>query len=67
MTTLARLHAALDSVVEAEVLIAEITASTAGPPGLARAAQLVHDAREALRSMLRSKTRQAGVGEPASP
>lgn len=61
LVTLARLHAALDTVVETEEVIAEIhDASVAAPPGVRRVGELLEEARELLRRML---TRQA-VGLP---
>ena len=60
MVTLARLHAALDSVVETEQLIITIreTSTTQGP-AVARLAEVVHEARELLRSLLtRPESRQ---------
>jgi hypothetical protein len=64
MTTLARLHAALDSVVETEQLIATIrdaslTHSVAHSPAVTRLAEVVGEARELLRSLLaRPESRQ---------
>ncbi len=52
-TTLARLHAALDSVDEAGGRISEITAAaTPSQPGIERVAALVSEAREVLRSLV---------------
>jgi hypothetical protein len=53
MVTLARLHAALDSVVETEQLIVTIreTSTTQGP-AVARLVEVVSEARELLRSLL---------------
>ena len=67
MMTLARLHAALDSVVETEQLIAMIKAtSVESPPALGRVADLVGEARELLRRLLvRPETRQP-VGDPST-
>lgn len=61
MMTLARLHGALDSMVETEQLIAMIKAtSTDAPPGLHRLSDLVGEARELLRRLLvRPENRQA--------
>ena len=61
MTTLARLHAALDSVVETEQLIAAIKDGSPGSPTLARLGTLVDEARELLRGLLE---RRQGVGNP---
>jgi hypothetical protein len=53
MITLARLHAALDFVLETEQVIAGIRESTAAPPpGVARVGELVGEARELLRQLL---------------
>jgi hypothetical protein len=60
MVTLARLHAALDSVVETEQLIVAIreTSTTQGP-AVTRLAEVVTEARELLRSLLtRPESRQ---------
>jgi hypothetical protein len=53
MVTLARLHAALDSVVETEQLIVTIreTSLTRGP-AVTRLVEVVAEARELLRSLL---------------
>jgi hypothetical protein len=61
MIALARLHAALDFVVETEQLIAGIREASVGPqPGVARLSKLLGDARELLRGMLaRQETRHA--------
>jgi hypothetical protein len=61
MMTLARLHAALDSVVETEQLIAMIKDTSLEPqPALGRVADLVGEARELLRRLLaRPDSRQA--------
>jgi len=60
MVTLARLHAALDSVVETEQLIITIRETSASQgPAVARLAEVVHEARELLRSLLtRPESRQ---------
>lgn len=51
--TLARLHAALDSVVETEQVIAAIhETSTSTSPAVARVRALLGEARELLRSQL---------------
>ncbi|HEY0254491.1 MAG TPA: hypothetical protein VGC41_23345 [Kofleriaceae bacterium] len=53
MVTLARLHAALDSVVETEVLIATIHETSPGTsPAVTRLAEVVREAKGLLRSML---------------
>ena len=53
MMTLARLHAALDSVQETAALLAQIRETAMLPQhGLARASELVSEAREALRALL---------------
>jgi len=61
MMTLARLHAALDSVTETEQMIAQIHESSAiSPPTVVRVGELVAEARELLRSLLTTpKTRHA--------
>jgi hypothetical protein len=53
MVTLARLHAALDSVVETEQLIAAIKDGSPGSPTLVRLTKLVDEARDLLRTLLR--------------
>lgn len=60
MMTLARLHAALDSVVETEQLIITIgEASPAHSSAVTRLAEVVREARELLRSLLtRPEARQ---------
>jgi hypothetical protein len=66
--TLARLHAALDSVHETASLLAQIRETASLPPhGLARATELVGEAREVLRSLLtrpdsRQGVEKAGIG-----
>lgn len=53
MVTLARLHAALDSVVETELLIATIhETSPAHSHSVTRLAEVVREAKGLLRSML---------------
>ncbi len=53
MMTLARLHAALDSVVETQQLIATIKeGSVSQSPAVTRLAEVVGEARELLRSLL---------------
>jgi len=52
LVTLARLHAALDGVVELEQLIAAIRQSSASPRSVQHVADLLGQARELLRYML---------------
>jgi hypothetical protein len=53
MATLARLHAALDSVTDTEQMIAQIHESSAlSPPTVARVGKLVAEARELLHRLL---------------
>lgn len=53
MATLARLHAALDSVTDTQQMIAQIHESSAlSPPTVARVGKLVAEARELLRRLL---------------
>ena len=61
MVALARLHAALDSVVETQGVIAAIHQASAIPqPGVTRVSELLGEARELLRGLLvRPETRQA--------
>lgn len=61
MVTLARLHAALDNVIETQQAIEAIQVSSATPPaGVARLSSLLGEAREVLRYLLaRPQTRQA--------
>jgi hypothetical protein len=62
MMTLARLHAALDSVHETATLLAQIRETASLPPhGLARAAELVGEARELLRDLLSRPDHRHGV------
>lgn len=59
MVTLARLHAALDSVLETEQLLEQVRETAPlSPLTLKKAAGLVTEARELLRALLRSETRQ---------
>lgn len=59
MMTLARLHAALDSVVETEELLAQVRETSPGwPHALAKASAAVGEARELLRALLRPESRQ---------
>jgi hypothetical protein len=63
MTTLARLHAALDSVVETEQVIGAIHDSSAiAQPGVARIGELLGEARELLRWMLARPENRHAVG-----
>lgn len=62
MMTLARLHAALDSVQQTETLLAQIRETAALPSrGLARATALVEEARELLRGLLAPTEPRHGV------
>jgi len=63
LATLARLHAALDSVVETEQVIAAIRDSSAmRAAAVARIGALLGETRELLRGMLRPDRRHASVG-----
>jgi hypothetical protein len=63
LATLARLHAALDSVVETEQMIAAIHDSSARAAAVLRVGALLGEARELLRGLLvRPDRRHAGVG-----
>lgn len=63
LATLARLHAALDSVVETEQMIAAIHDSSASRAAVTRVGALLGEARELLRGLLaRPDRRHAGVG-----
>ena len=54
MVTLARLHAALDAVVETQELLGQVSLDpTVRPSTIKRASELVTEARELLRSLLR--------------
>ena len=67
MMTLARLHAALDSVVDTEQVMTQIHESSAVPqPTVTRVRQLVAEARELLRSMLARPEGRHVVGNPLS-
>ncbi|GEM_PF-5823557 len=58
MMTLARLHAALDSMVETEELLTQVRETTpSSPNALARATAAVIEAREILRALLRPEPR----------
>ena len=63
MATLARLHAALDSVVETEQVIAAIHDTSASPPpAVTRVGVLLGEARELLRWMLVRPEHRHSVG-----
>lgn len=63
MMTLARLHAALDSVVDTEQLIAQIQESSAiSQPTVARVGALVAETRELLRWLLAPPKARPAVG-----
>lgn len=63
LPTLARLHAALDSVVETEHVIAAIHESSVSvPPGVVRVSALLGETRELLRALLRRPDRRHAVG-----
>jgi hypothetical protein len=63
MMTLARLHAALDSVVDTEQVMAQIhESSSVSQPSVERVRALVAEARELLRSMLRRPEARHAVG-----
>ncbi len=65
MLTLARLHAALDFVVETEQMIAGMRETSAPPqPGVARLGELLGEARELLRRLLARQDNRQAV-EPA--
>ena len=65
MMTLARLHAALDSVVDTEQVMTQIHESSAIPqPTVARVRELVAEARELLRWMLARPEARHAVGNP---
>ncbi|HEY3803498.1 MAG TPA: hypothetical protein VGL61_12855 [Kofleriaceae bacterium] len=67
MLTLARLHAALDSVVEARQLIADIHAASPAPrPALEQVGALFDEARELLRTLLTTPKRRQAVGTSRS-
>lgn len=53
MTTLARLHAALDFIVDAEQILGEIRESlTSSSPPITRVGQLLGESRDLLRGLL---------------
>ena len=63
MATLARLHAALDSVVETEHVLAAIHATATAPPtGIIRMSSLLSEAREVLRALLARPERRVDTG-----
>ncbi|HET7504810.1 MAG TPA: hypothetical protein VFK02_27495 [Kofleriaceae bacterium] len=65
MMTLARLHAALDSMVDTEQVMAEIHESSAVPqPTVVRVRELVAEARELLRWLLVRPEARHAVGKP---
>ena len=71
MMTLARLHAALDSVTDIEQLITQVhESSTVSPHTVARVGELVAEARELLRHLLEPPSASAaanpGVSRPSS-
>jgi hypothetical protein len=67
MMTLARLHAALDSVHETATLLAQIRETAALPShGLVRATELVGEARELLRGLLARPDHRHGVEKASS-
>jgi hypothetical protein len=67
LATLARLHAALDSVVETEQVIAAIHDSSASRAvAVIRVSALLGEARELLRGLLVRADRRYAVGSPDS-
>jgi hypothetical protein len=65
--TLARLHAALDSVQQTATLLAQIRETAAVPShGLARATALVGEARELLRGLISRPDHRHGVEKASS-
>jgi hypothetical protein len=67
LATLARLHAALDSVVETEQVIAAIHDSSASrAAAVVRVSALFGEARELLRGLLVGPDRRYAVGSPDS-
>jgi hypothetical protein len=66
MITLARLHAALDFVVETEQVIAGMREASATPqPGVARLGELLGEARELLRRLLAGTDQRHAVAPGA--
>ncbi|HEU4727831.1 MAG TPA: hypothetical protein VFT22_08090 [Kofleriaceae bacterium] len=64
MMTLARLHAALDSMVDTEQVMTEIHESSAVPqPTVVRVRELVAEARELLRWLLARPEARHAVGK----
>jgi len=67
MMTLARLHAALDSVVDTEQVMTQIHETSMVPqPAVTKVRELVAEARELLRDLLRPEGRHAAVGKALS-
>lgn len=67
LATLARLHAALDSVVETEQVIAAIHEGSASRAAVVRVSALLGEARELLRGLLvRPDRRHGAVGSADS-
>ncbi|MBC7975299.1 MAG: hypothetical protein H7138_09960 [Myxococcales bacterium] len=67
MMTLARLHAALDSVVDIEQLIQQVhESSNVSRPTVARVGALVAETRELLRFLLSPPHARHAVGNPAT-
>jgi hypothetical protein len=63
MVALARLHAALDSVVETQHEIAAIHQGSAiPPPGVTRVSELLGEAHELLRGLLKRPENRQAVG-----
>jgi hypothetical protein len=68
MMTLARLHAALDSVVDTEQVMTQIhETSTVPQPTVTRVRELVAEARELLRSLLVRPEARHAVGKSLNP
>lgn len=64
MTTLARLHAALDSIVEArEVLDEVLETAPRVSPGIARVTRLLAESQEIVRGVLTRRPPDAGAHE----
>lgn len=67
MMTLARLHAALDSVTETEQMISQIQeSSTISPPTVVRAKALVAETRDLLRWLLTAPQARHAVGKAST-